>query len=310
MDSLAIIEMLCTAQNIIGWEITHIVQGHGCSIVNLMTERTIKLHAQIPVLVLEAHIPTEEVLRNGLSAYLAVATVTRINGTIIIKVFDDILSVLINTCAVRQIEYTYRLSLYQIGYTIIMYQTSCTYRSNRNMLARCHRLSLVGTAQLLQLILLIREIQTGIEGEVLRLDDVTTNSQFESHISHGTHIGQQTVVSERRYRHGIGIKHIRSLGSVPVEGYIETLLEHRQVEADIKCLLYLPLQIRVAVGSNRKRSTCCAVDGSYTIRFHQSERGIRIDSILITGHTISCTDFEIIYLLDFLHPRLVADYPG
>ena len=191
-----------------------------------------------------------------------------------------------------------------------MYQTSCTYRSNRNMLARCHRLSLVGTAQLLQLILLIREIQTGIEDEVLRLDDVTTNSQFESHISHGTHIGQQTVISERRYRHCIGIKHIRSLGSVPVEGYIETLLEHRQVEADIKCLLYLPLQIRVAVGSNRKRSTCCAVDGSYTIRFHQGERGIRIDSILITGHTISCTDLEIIYLLDFLHPRLVADYPG
>ena len=58
--------------------------------------------------------------------------------------------------------------------------TSCTYRSNRNMLARCHRLSLVGTAQLLQLILLIREIQTGIEGEVLCLDDVTTNSLFHN----------------------------------------------------------------------------------------------------------------------------------
>ena len=76
-----------------------------------MTESTVKLHSQIPVLVLEAHIPAEEVLRNCLSANLAVATVTRINGTIIIKVFDDILSILINTCAVRQIEYTYRLSL-------------------------------------------------------------------------------------------------------------------------------------------------------------------------------------------------------
>ena len=208
MDSLAVIEMLCTAQDIIGWEITHIVQGHGCGIVNLMTESTVKLHTQIPVLVLEVHIPTEEVLRDSLSANLAVATVTCINGTIIIKVFDDILSVLINTCAVRQIEYTYRLSLNEIGYAIIMYQTSRTYGGNRDMLARCHRLSLVGTAQLLQLILLIREIQTGIEGEVLRLDDVTTNSQLESHISHGTHICQQTVVSERRYWHGIGIKHI------------------------------------------------------------------------------------------------------
>ena len=208
MDTLAVIEMLCTAQDIIGWEITHIIQGHGCSIVNLMTESTIKLHAQIPVLVLEAHIPTEEVLRNGLSTNLAVATVTRINGTIIIKVFYDILSILIKASAVRQIEHTYRLSLYQIGYAIVMHQTSCTYLSNRDMLARCHRLSLVGTAQLLQLILLIREIHTGIEGEVLRLDDVTTNSQFESHIGHGTHIGQQTVVSERRHWHGIGIKHI------------------------------------------------------------------------------------------------------
>ena len=275
-----------------------------------MTESTVKLHTQIPVLVLEVHIPTEEVLRDSLSANLAVATVTCINCTIIIKVFDDILSILIDTCAVRQIEYTYRLSLNEIGYAIIMYQTSRTYGGNRDMLARCHRLSLVGTAQLLQLILLIREIQTGIEGEVLCLDDVTTNSQFKSHISHGTHIGQQTVVSERRHRHCIGIKHIRSLGSVPVEGYVETLLEHRQVETGIKRLLYLPLQIRVAVGGNRKSSTCCAVDGSYTIRFHQGERSIRIDGILITGYTISCTNLEIIYLLDFLHPRLVADYPG
>ena len=208
MDTLAVIEMLCTAQDIIGWEITHIVQGHGCGIVNLMTESTVKLHSQIPVLVLEVHIPAEEVFRNCLSANLAVATVTRINGTIIIKVFDDILSILINTCAVRQIEYTYRLSLNEIGYTIIMYQTSRTYGGNRDMLARCHRLALVGTAQLLQLILLIREIHTGIEGKVLCLDDITTNSQFKSHISHGTHIGQQTVVSERRYRHRIGIKHI------------------------------------------------------------------------------------------------------
>ena len=208
MDTLAIVEMLCTAQDIIGWEITHIVQGHGCGIVNLMTESTVKLHSQIPVLVLEAHIPTEEVLRDSLSANLAVATVTCINSTIIIKVFDDILSILIDTCAVRQIEYTYRLTLNEIGYTIVMYQTSCTYGGNRDMLARCHRLALVGTAQLLQLILLIREIHTGIEGEVLRLDDVTTNSQLESHISHGTHICQQTVVSERRYWHGIGIKHI------------------------------------------------------------------------------------------------------
>ena len=173
-----------------------------------MTESTVKLHSQIPVLVLEAHIPTEEVLRDCLSANLAVATITRINGTIIIKVFDDILSLLIDTCAVRQIEYTYRLSLNEIGYAIVMHQTSRTYGGNRDMLARCHRLALVGTAQLLQLVLLIREIHTGIEGKVLCLDNITTNSQFKSHISHGTHIGQQTVVSERRYRHRIGIKHI------------------------------------------------------------------------------------------------------
>ena len=74
-----------------------------------------------------------------------------------------------------------------------------------------------------------------------------------------THIGQQTVVSKRRHRHCIGIKHIRSLGRVPVKGYVETLLEHRQVETGIKCLLYLPFQIRITVGGNRKSSTCCAV---------------------------------------------------
>ena len=177
------------------------------------------------------------------------------------------------------------------------------------MLARCHRLPLVGTTQLLQLIFLIREIHTGIEGEVLCLNDVTTNSQFESHISHGSHISQQFFVGERGDRHRIGIKHIRSLGSVPVEGYIETLLEHREVETGIKCLLYLPLQIRIAVGGNCKSCTCSTIDGSYTIRLHQGERSIRINGILITGYTISCTNLEIIYLLDFLHPRLIADYP-
>ena len=35
----------------------------------------------------------------------------------------------------------------------------------------------------------LQNVRLEVEGEVLCLDDVTTNSQFKSHISHGTHIG-------------------------------------------------------------------------------------------------------------------------
>ena len=119
-----------------------------------MTKGSVELHRQIPVLILEVEVPSQINLRNSLTSNTAVTAITSIDSTITIDVFQDVLSILSDTNAMRQVEHANRLTFDEVGYASVLSQTSGIHVSHRDVLAGSQCLSFVCTAQRLQLVLL------------------------------------------------------------------------------------------------------------------------------------------------------------
>ena len=120
-------------ENIVSREIGEIGIGHRGTIVDLVSESTVELHGEVPVLISEVEVPSEISLRDGLSADLSVTGVTGVDSAVVVKVSDDVLSVLVDSLAVRQIEHADRLPLHEVGDTIVLCKSGGIDACHHNM---------------------------------------------------------------------------------------------------------------------------------------------------------------------------------
>ena len=274
-----------------------------------MTECAIELHGKVPILIGEVKVPTEISLRDGLSTNLTVTGITGINGTIVVEVRDDVLTILVDTLAVRQVEDADRLSFHEVGNAIVLCQSGSIDTCHHNMLRGGQLLSLIRSGERVELVALEAEVQSRVEGEVLCADDVATDADFEAVVGHLTHVGQQVLIGKRRYRHRVGVEQILGLRGIPVEGNIESAVESREVETDIEGMLCLPLQVGIVVALYGKSRRVAAIDRCHTIRTIERQRSIRVNGILITCDAISDANLEVVNPVDILHKALLRKHP-
>ena len=84
-------------------------------------------------------------------------------------------------------------------------------------------------------------------GEVLRLDGIPREVEFEAAIAHRTYVDEGRGKEIGRYRDIVVTEEVLLLTAVVVEGAVEVTTEERPVETDVPVLALLPAQVRVDV---------------------------------------------------------------
>ena len=84
-------------------------------------------------------------------------------------------------------------------------------------------------------------------GEVLRLDGIPREVEFEAAIAHRTYVDEGRGEEIGRYRDIVVTEEVLLLTAVVVEGAVEVTTEERPVETDVPVLALLPAQVRIDV---------------------------------------------------------------
>ncbi len=145
-------------------------------------------------------------------------------------------------------------------------------------------------------------------GEIARVDSVECDVELKSGVFHRAHIHVCLVEQIRRYRHLIVAQQILLAAVEIVERTIEAVVEHREVQAHVPVLTFLPMQVRIDVFRRAPYLEIFPIIVIIAEACHSVERQVAA-KILITRHTVVGADFKIVYPLRPLHELLFRNAP-
>ena len=240
-----------------------------------MSEGTVELCREIPVLVAESTAEACEHLRCSLSEELAVTFVVEGDTTVTVDILHliGLLAGIVGLEAVvdGETEDVDRIALGHVddvgvgGKTV----TACTVE--RDVLGSGQILSLVCTGEADELVLL--ECDVALEGEshVPGLDGSDVEADLDTVVGHLTHVCEEGGIGERRDRYLIGVEEVACSRHVSVDGTAEPAAPHREVDTGVEGVLGLPLQVGIRIGIESVGGDGCTVIGSGTVRGHQGQ---------------------------------------
>ena len=73
------------------------------------------------------------------------------------------------------------------------------------------------------------------------------DGDFRTPVAHGTDVGKQGVIGERRYAYVVKVKHVCGSGVVIVGGKQQAVAEKSYVDTGIKGMFHFPFQVGIRV---------------------------------------------------------------
>ena len=174
-----------------------------------MTESAVHLYGEIPLTVAEGDIRTHHGFGRGLSADIFIV------GHIIVQ---RAVIIFHQTVAMGQIEHAQGLTNdlhHHVGCTM---ETWSPKRRDARHCGSSEVLTVVVTVEREQLVALKAPVHVDGQVHILGTKRRNTEANLQTAVLHGTHIGQELVVGERRYGHIIDIEHVGGLGMVVING--------------------------------------------------------------------------------------------
>ena len=129
-------------------------------------------------------------------------------------------------------------------------------------------------------------------GEVLRLDGIPREVEFEAAIAHRTYVDEGRGEEIGRHRDIVVTEEVLLLTTVVVEGAVEVTTEERPVETDVPVLPLLPAQVRVDVLARAPYLIVLTIIQVVAEARHRVERAVAVEG-LVPRDTEVTTELEV-----------------
>ena len=126
-------------------------------------------------------------------------------------------------------------------------------------------------------------IDINIQFHILSLQGGEADSYLRTTITHGTNIGQKSVIGERRYTDVVQIEHIRGFGIIIIKREKKPVAKHTKIYSRIESAFYFPLQIGIGITHITQSHHLWTTDRYHSIGFHQIKCRIGVNATLIAG---------------------------